>query len=268
MNTLKEILSDHIKYRGQILRLAKSDIIKTYRGAALGWAWAIIKPAVTIFVFWFAFSVGVRKGAPIDGYPFLLWLIAGYIPWFYMRDCLSIGSSSIRKYKYLVKRIKYPVDTIPTFVSLSHLIVNLGLQFIMIVMYIAMGFPPTIYYLQLPILIFAMFLFFTAWNLFASMLSAISNDFLNFVKAMTPALFWLSGIIYNANKIDIVWIRKILLFNPVTLIADGYRNTLVYQQWIWEAPNEMRNFIIVTIIMILLAIWAYHKLKKEIPDVL
>ena len=268
MNTLLEILRDHFQYREQVFKLAKSDIIKTYRGAALGWAWAIIKPATTIFVFWFAFSVGVRKGEPIDGYPFLLWLIAGYIPWFYMRDCLSGGASSLRKYKYLVKRIKYPVDTIPTFVSLSNLIVNLGLQVIMILMYVGMGYRPTVYYLQLPIVVIAMFVFFTAWALFAGMLSGMSNDFLNLVKAVTPALFWLSGIIYDANKIDIMWIKRILMFNPVTIICNCYRNSLIYQTWIWETPDQIRNFLLVTLIMIALAVWSYWKLKKEVPDVI
>ena len=48
METLKEILKAHIDYRKQLFKLAKSDIIKTYKGAALGWAWALIRPAIQI----------------------------------------------------------------------------------------------------------------------------------------------------------------------------------------------------------------------------
>ena len=54
INILKTILKEHWEYRQQLVKLAKADLIKTYRGAALGWSWAIIKPAVTIFVYWFA----------------------------------------------------------------------------------------------------------------------------------------------------------------------------------------------------------------------
>lgn len=268
MNTLKEILKDHIVYRKQLFKLAKSDIIKTYRGAALGWSWAVIKPAVTIFVFWFAFSIGIRHGKPVDGYPFFLWLIAGFTPWFYMRDTLNGGAASIRRYRFLVKRIKYPVDTIPTFVSMSNLATNLVLQLIMIAIFIGFGYMPTIYYLQIPFFILLMFIFFTMWSLFAGVLSAMSNDFLNLVKAFVPALFWLSGIIYDATKIKIVWIKVILMFNPVTLVANGYRNSLIYNKWFWETPDQMRNFIIVMVIMGILACWAYKKLRKDIPDVL
>ena len=35
MNTIIEIAKEHINYRKQIIKLAKSDIIRTYRGAAL-----------------------------------------------------------------------------------------------------------------------------------------------------------------------------------------------------------------------------------------
>ena len=55
MNIMGEILAEHFTYKNQLAKLAKSDIEKTYRGVALGWAWAILKPSVTIFVFWFAF---------------------------------------------------------------------------------------------------------------------------------------------------------------------------------------------------------------------
>ena len=268
MNTFKEIIHDHIAFRGQILKLAKSDIVKTYRGAALGWAWAVIRPATTIFVFWFAFTVGLRGGKPINGYPFFLWLIAGFTPWFYMRDTLTNGAGAIRRYHFLVKRIKFPVDTIPTFVSLGNFLTNLVLQGIMIAIFIGFGYRPTIYYLQLPLYWLMMVVFFTWWGLFSSMLSCISKDFLNLVKSMTQPLFWLSGIVYDASRIHYNWIREILLFNPVTQIANGFRNSLVYHRWFWETPVELRNYCIVTVIMALLAVWAYRKLKKEIPDVL
>ena len=71
MSTIKQIINEHVLYRKQVVKLAKSDLIKTYRGSALGWAWAIVKPLVTIFVFWFAFSIGLRSGKEVDGFDFI-----------------------------------------------------------------------------------------------------------------------------------------------------------------------------------------------------
>lgn len=268
MDIVKEIVSDHLNYHKQIRQLAVSDIVKTYRGAAFGWAWAIIKPSMTIFVFWFCFTVGLRQRGDINGYPFLLWLIAGYVPWFYMKDTLTEGANSVRKYKYLVQRIKYPVDTIPTFISLANLLTNIGLFFVMVVIYALFGHYPDIYYLQIPVYYLMAFIFFTFWSLFSSMLSSISKDFLNLVKSVVPALFWMSGIIYNMEGHDSRLLHLVLSFNPVSIVAEGFRNTFIYHRWIWERPYLIRNYCIVTFIMFLLAVWAYKRLKKEIPDVL
>ena len=268
MSTIKEIITDHISYRTQLTKLAKSDLKKTYSGAVLGWAWAIIRPAIVIFVFWFAFSLGLRKGGDVDGFPFFLWLISGMIPWFYMRDMINGGASSIRRYTFLVTKIKFPISTIPTFISMANMVTHFGLVILMIVIFMVFGYKPSIYYLQLPLYMLMMFMFFTAWGLFAGILSAISRDFLNLVKSLVQALFWLSGILYDATSISIEWIRKILLFNPVTIIANGYRSMFIKHVWFWEDPQPLINFAIVYIIMLLLAVWAYKKLRKDIPDVL
>ena len=267
MRTLKEIIKDHIEYRRQLVQLAKADMKKAY-GGVLGMGWAIIRPAILIFVFWFAFSVGLRKGGDVEGYPFFLWLIAGMIPWFYMRDMITGGAGSIRRYKYLVTKIKFPVSTIPTFVSMGSLATHAGLVVLMIGIFLLFGYRPTIYYLQIPLYMILMFLFFTAWGLFSGVLSSISRDFLNLVKSLTQALFWMSGILYDANGIGQQWIRNILLFNPVTIVVNGYRNALIYQKWFWEDWQQLVNFANVYAVMLLLAVWVYRKLKKDIPDVL
>ena len=265
---ISEIISDHITYRKQIFKLAKADLIKTYRGSALGWAWALVKPVVTRFVFWFAFSLGLKRGGPVTGYPFFLWLIAGFVPWFYMSDMITSGAGCIRSHKYLVTKLKFPVTVIPTFTSLSKIVVNIMLQCVVVILFIVFGFMPDIYYLQIPLYLLMMFIWFTIWGLFAGTLSAISKDFLNLVKSLSTAIFWMSGIIYDVNKIDNHWIRCILNYNPVTIVANGYRHSFIDKTWFFEDMYGMRCYLIVTVITAVLAVWAYRKLYRDIPDVL
>ncbi len=268
MHTFIEILKDHIQYKQQIFKLAKADIVKTYRGAALGWAWAIIKPAVTIFVYWFAFQIGIRSGKPVEGYPFFLWLIAGLIPWFYINDMLTQGTESIRRYSYLVTKMKFPISTIPTFVSISKLMVNLFLIVVMILIFVFMGYSPDIYIIQLPIYIMLSFIFFTVFSLFASLLACMSKDFSNLIKSLVTAVFWLSGIVWNVNTIDIPWLKTLLKVNPVTYLVEGFRNCFIHKIWIWESPKTLLCFLAILIVMTILSIFIYKKLRKEIPDVL
>ena len=263
-----KILKEHWTYRQQLLKLAKADLVKTYRGAALGWSWAIIKPTVTIFVYWFGFEIGLRSGGAVKGYPFFLWLIAGLIPWFYISDMLTVGTESIRKYSYLVTKMKFPVSTIPTFVSISKLSINLALVIIMMIIYCGFGYAPDVYWLQIIFYTFLCFIFFTVWALFASLLAAISKDFANLVKSFVSAVLWLSGILWNPDKIKILWLKKVLRFNPVTFIVSGYRNCFINKIWFWQQPKRLLYFLVALTIMTILALWAYRKVRKDIPDVL
>jgi teichoic acid transport system permease protein len=265
---LATIVREHWDYRRQIISLATVDVIKTYRGSALGWTWAIIKPSVTIFVYWFAFDIGLRHGRDISGYPYFLWLIAGIIPWFYISEMLTQGSSTLNRYNYLVTKIKFPVSTISTFVSLSKLYVHLGLLTIVVAIFALWGHPPDIYYLQLPFYVAMLFVFFTLWSLFASPLSAISKDFANTVTSFVTAIFWMSGVMWDVNKVDIPWVRRVLLFNPVTFVATGYRNVFIYKKWFFEDRFALAAFLLVLVVMALMSVRTYWRLRREISDVL
>ena len=152
--------------------------------------------------------------------------------------------------------------------SVSKFIVHLVLVGIMIVIFICMGHPPTIYILQLPFYMLLLFIFFTIWSLFASLLSSMSKDFGNLVKSMVTAVFWLSGILWNPDAITIEWVKKLLMINPVTFLINGFRNCFINQVWFFEQPKRLLYFVIVTIVMLILAVWTYKRLRKEIPDVL
>ena len=268
MSTFIEILKDHWQYRQQIFKLSISDLKKTYRGAALGWAWAIIKPAVTIFVYWFAFEIGLRAGKDVNGFPFFLWLISGLIPWFYMNNMITSGTDSIRKYSYLVTKMKFPISTIPTFVSISKFIVHILLITITIGIFVLMGRMPTIYMLQLPFYMLLNLIFFTVFSLLSGLLASMSKDFANLVKSFVTAIFWLSGIVWNINTISIPWLKSFLMINPVTFLVEGYRNCFIHQTWFWEQPKRLMYFAVITLVMLILAVWTYKRLRKEIPDVL
>lgn len=268
MKMLLQILKEHIEYRKQILKMAKADLVKTYRGAALGWAWAIIKPIVTIFVYWFAFAIGLRANSTVKGYPYLLWLIAGVVPWFYMSEMITGGTDCIRRYSYLVTKMKFPVSTIPTFVNVSKFIIHAMLIYLVIIIFRLFGYVPDIYLLQLPFYMLLTFIFFNIWSLFSGPLAAISKDYSNLVKAFITAVFWLSGILWDPSTVKNAMLKRILKINPVTYLVTGFRNCFINKVWFWEQPKTLLCFIVVTLILLVFAVRVYKKLRKEIPDVL
>lgn len=271
MSEFVGIIKDHIAWRHQIFTLAVADLRKTYSGSALGWSWAIIRPSVYIFVLWFAFSIGLKVRIGPEGFVFFQWLLGGIVAWLYITAIWKDGAGSIRKYRYLVTKMKFPVSTIPTIVCISDLLVHIGLLLIVIGIYTLYGDYPTVYYLQLLVYMFLMFLMGTGWALFSATLASLSKDFLNLVKTFSTALFWLSGIMWDpkAERIaNIDWLHTFLSFNPVTFIVSGYRDSLIYKVWFFENPIPLLIFLGELVLIWILAIWFYKKAKKDLPDVL
>ena len=266
---IKTNFTEHIDNIPQVIKLSVADLKKTYTGAALGWAWAVIKPIVNIFVYWFAIAIGLRQGGDVNGYPYILWLICGIVPWFFMNEAITGGTDCIRRYSYLVTKMKYPVTTIPTFTNLSKLFVHILITLVVVLIFWIAGYPPTVYLLQLPLYTAMMFLFFNAWSLFAGLVSAMSRDFANLVKSFNIAVFWLSGVLWNIENVaDSPVVYGLMMLNPVTFLCYGYRNCFVNQTWIFEQPKRLVYFICWYIVMAFLSMWAHKKLRKEIPDVL
>lgn len=265
MNT---IIKEHKLYKKQIITLAKYDIIKSYRGAKLGWIWAIIKPMITIFTYWFTLAIGLKVSKDMYGYPYFLWLISGIIPWFYINEMLTHTSNSMNKYSYLINKMNFPTSIIPTFVSLAKLFIHCILVLIMLAIFLICNQKFDVYYLQIPLYTILMVVFFTAFSLLTSVLSVMSKDFLNLIKSIVHTLFWLSGIIWDVDGLKITWLKKLLYFNPITFIVNGYRNCFIKKIWIWEQPIQLIVFAIITIIIIILACYIYNKNKKDIPDII
>ncbi len=185
-----------------------------------------------------------------------------------MSDMITLGTECIRRYSFLVTKMKFPVATIPTFINLSKLLIHLMLVVIVLILFMAFGYKPDIYWLQLPFYTILTFLFFNFWSLFAGPLGAMSKDFSNLVKAFVTAVFWLSGIIWNPATIANPIIRKLLNANPITFLVNGYRNCLINKVWFWQEPKKLLFFLVLTIILLFISLITYKRVRKDIPDVL
>ena len=206
---MKIYFKEHLANIQKIIFLSQIDLIRTYRGATLGWFWAIFKPAFAIMVYYFTFMIGLKISKDMFGYPYFLWLTVGIVPWFFIRDILQQGVECIRKYHYLVTKVKFPVSIIPTFTTLSNFIVHIFLLIIVFLCFLFSRVSLSIYLIQLPIYMIFMLIFFNFLNLLLSSLSAVSKDFCSFIKSFTTAIFWLSGVIYDISNIDIPILKKL-----------------------------------------------------------
>ena len=130
-------------------KLAKNDFKTKYAGSYLGIVWAFIQPVITILVYWFVFSVGFRSGTGDLGVPFVLYLVAGIVPWFFFQDALIGGTNSLLEYNYLVKKVVFNISVLPVVKIISAMFVHAFFVLFTIVLYAAYGKFSDLYYLQI-----------------------------------------------------------------------------------------------------------------------
>ena len=269
LSALSSILKDNWEWRKQIGRLALFELVKKSRGAVLSWAWFFIKPAMYIFCFWFALEIGLRSSiSQANDAPYILWLCAGLIPWFFMQDILSTGIDVLHRYPYLVNKIKFPLSGISTIYCGATMIVQLVLMVVLFVIYFGCGMAPDIYLLQVPLLLVLMFVFWDMVSILFSQLSAVSKDVANLMRSMSTPFFWLSGVIFNVKNIPIDWIQVILYFNPITFFATAFRGAFYDKTWFWEDSLTLGGFAVVFVVTLILMTLVYKKLNEEVADVL
>ena len=124
MNTIFSLPMDIYKNRRLVAKLAKNDFKTRYAGSYLGIVWAFIQPVITILVYWFVFSVGFRSGTGDLGVPFVLYLVAGIVPWFFFQDALIGGTNSLLEYNYLVKKVVFNISVLPVVKIISAMFVH------------------------------------------------------------------------------------------------------------------------------------------------
>ena len=269
LSTLATILKDNWEWRKQIGRLAIFELVKKSRGAVLGWAWFFIKPAMYIFCFWFALEIGLRAGNSAEGAPpYILWLCAGLVPWFFIQDMLGSGIDVLHRYPYLVNKIKFPLSGISTIFTGATMIVQLMLMVVLFAIYFACGMPVDVYLLQVPILLLLMFLFWDVVSILFSQLSAMSKDVKNLMGAMSTPFFWLSGVLFDVKGIHIGWIQVLLNFNPITFFVTSFSGAFYDKTWLWNDTAGCIGFAVVFVVTLLAALFVYKKFNEEVCDVL
>ena len=269
MGTLGTIIKDNWEWRGQIWNLALFELKKQRRGAVLGWAWFFVKPLMYIFCFWFAIDIGLRAANVSAGdAPFILWLSAGIVPWFFMQNMLNTGINVMNRYPYLVTKVKFPISAISTVYSLAMMIIQLMLQILLVIVYFASGQGLDPYLLQVPIMLVLMYVFWTALSVFMSPLCAMSKDVTNLMGALSTPFFWLSGVLFNVKTINVDWIQMALYFNPITFFVTGFRDALYDKVWFWEDPMLLGGFAFVFVVTVIAALLVYKRTCQEVADVL
>jgi teichoic acid transport system permease protein len=246
--------------------LSKNDFKRKYTGSYLGIFWAFIQPVVTVLVYWFVFQVGF-KSAPMEDFPFILWFVAGIVPWFFFSEALINATNSMLEYSYLVKKVVFKISILPIVKIISASFVHLFFIVFTIVMFLGYGYMPTIYSIQVIYYTICIFIFVLGVSYATSAIIIFFKDLGQIINIVLQVGLWMTPIMWNYSILPEKY-QWILKANPMYYIVEGYRDSLINKVWFWERYNQTIYFWIIAIGMFGIGTVIFKRLKIHFSDVL
>ncbi len=251
--------------KGMVSELAKADFKKRFAGSYFGILWMFVQPLVTIVIYYLVFTL-LRDGSN-DKYPFILWLVAGLVPWFFFSEAVQLATGSLYEYSYLVKKVVFNISILPVIKIVSALFIHLIFLLIMVAFYLIMGYFPTVYWLQILYYSFSMLVLIMAAGYLASSINVFFRDMTQIVGIILQFGIWVTPIMWEYQLVG-GWVLRLLKLNPMFYIVQGYRDSLLDQVWFWQRPGETACFWVITLLLFWLGTSVFQRLRPHFADVL
>ena len=255
--------------RKLVLSLAKNDFKTKYAGSYLGIVWAFIQPIVTILVYWFVFSVGLKAGTVSD-YPFVLYLVSGIVPWFFFQDALNGGTNALIEYNYLVKKVVFKISVLPIVKVISSLFVHLFFIVFAILIFALMGKLPPVQIIQIGYYTFAVICLVVVLSYLTCSITPFFRDFGQIINVILNVGMWATPILWDTTTIPNIpnWLNSLLKLNPLYYIVQGYRDSFMNGLWFFEHPWHTLYFWAFVLMAGLISSKVFKRLRVHFSDVL
>lgn len=261
-----DFLKSIIVNRHQVYELTKRDFKQKYMGSFLGIFWAFLEPLALMMIMWFVFAVGFKRGALPDGVPFISYFFIGFVAYNLFDTTLSSASGVIRSYSFLIEKVNFRISILPLIKVLSSLILHVILLTIVIAINWINGYSPSLYWLQLVYYLFSACFFIIGMSWLLSSIGIFLKDITHIVSIFLRFGFWLTPIFWSIETIPVKY-QKIFIMNPIYYIVKGYRDAFVYHNSIFNDWPIAIYYWSVSIIVLIVGIIVFIKLRPHFADV-
>jgi lipopolysaccharide transport system permease protein len=261
----KNYWRDLWRYRELFYFLAWRDILVRYKQTAIGIAWALVRPFLTMLVFTFIFSRVAKLPAP-GSVPYALLVFAAMLPWQFFSTALSEASNSLIGNSNLISKVYFPRLIVPAgsvITSFVDFLITLGLMAGMMVWY---GFLPDWRLLTLPLFMALAFGSAFGAGLWLCALNVRYRDFRYIVPFIVQFGLYLSPVGFSSNIVP-EGLRLIYALNPMVGVIDGFRWALLRGQSPL-AGYALIASILVTSVLCLSGIWYFRRTEKTFADII
>jgi len=232
-------------YRELFYFLTWRDIKVRYKQTALGAAWAVLQPFLTMVVFSVFF--GALAKIPSGGVPYPVFAFTALVPWTFFATAVVQGGNSLIAQEGLLTKVYFPRLIVPAAAVLACL-VDLAISFVVLVaMMLAYGIVPSLALFTLPLFIGLAAITALAVSLWLSALNVLYRDVRYTLPFLVQLWLFLSPVAYPASLVPEPW-RTVYGLNPMAGVIDGFRWALLGDT---PAPGPMIIVSVIAVIVLL-----------------
>lgn len=235
------IIKALLRHRSIIKSYVKRDFTGRYKGSVFGSLWTVINPLVILGIYTFVFSgiLKVRFGNEGGLLNFAIYTFCGMLAWTAFSDSVARSATIISENANLVKKVVFPLETLPVHIALSGLLTQIIGSLILVVIVLITKFHLHWTLLFLPLLMALQLLLTIGLSWFISSIGVFIKDVSHIIGLVLLAWMFLTPIMYPESMVPKQF-GFILLLNPLATLVTSYRLVIIEGQ----QPDFIRLIIL------------------------
>jgi lipopolysaccharide transport system permease protein len=249
-------------YRELLYFLVWRDIKVRYKQTALGAAWAILQPVMTMVVFTVFF--GRLAKVPSDGVPYPVFAYTALLPWQLFAYALTESANSLVGNQNLIKKVYFPRLVVPLASVLAGL-VDFGISFVVLLaLMFYYGIVPTAAIAVLPLFLLLAIAAALSVGLWLSALNVQFRDVRYTIPFLTQLWLFATPVAYPSSLVPEKW-RAWYGLNPMAGVVDGFRWALLGKS---AGPGAVLWVSVLMVVVLLLGGLAYfRRMESTFADI-
>ena len=254
-------LAELWEFRELVYFFVWRDVKIRYKQTALGVAWVLLQPLLTMLTFTIFF--GRLAKLPSDGLPYPVFYLAAVVPWAYFSNALLAITNIVVENQRVITKVYFPRLVLPFSAALSGLL-DFCIGFLVLVIFtLSYGIRPSFSVLFLPLFLLLAVITVLGVGLWLSALNALYRD----VRYLIPFLvqFWMlaSPVAYPSSLVPERW-RWLYGLNPMAGVIEGFR---------WAITGRVASpgpvlYVSIAIVCVLVfgGLLFFNRMEGEIAD--
>jgi len=253
-------LSALVRSREVLYFLTWRDVKVRYKQTAIGAAWAILQPLISMLIFTLVFSRWASL--PSEGVPYPIFTYCALVPWTYFSTALTQASGSLLLNERLVTKVYFPRLIIPL-AAVCGMLVDMGLaSVVLVVMMIAYGIAPTIGLIFVPLFVVVASAAAVGLGTLLAALNVRFRDVRYIVPFLVQLWVFVTPVAYSSSLVPEQW-RWVYALNPMVGVVEGFRWAFL---GIPLSGNDVAISIVTSTVLLLFGLFVFRRMEDTFAD--